>query len=261
MLTALSLTCIEGPRWGWNSPATVGAATVAAATLIGFVVVEKRSPRPLVPLAIFRSQAFAAASVAAISMTFGMYAMLFLMPLFLQVVAGFSATMVGIAMLPVSLAFFLISFRSGALATRFGARPVMAAGLALMGLGLSGLAALTRAADVVLIEIAFLSIGVGLGLNTGPLLSLAVSAVQKAQAGVAAGIINTARMVGATLGVALLGAVVAAHAGASPVDPEKFVAGLHPAFTGGALGELLGALAVWRWVPRNGLRVAARCSS
>jgi EmrB/QacA subfamily drug resistance transporter len=255
MLTALSLACIEGPHWRWGSLATIAAATMAALASIGFIVVEKRSPLPLVPLAIFRSQAFAAASVAAISMTFGMYAMLFLMPLFLQAVAGVSATMVGIEMLPVSLGFFLVSFRSGGLATRFGARPVMAAGLALMGLGLAGLAALTRAADLVLIESAFLSIGIGLGLNTGPLLSLAVSAVAKAEAGVAAGIINTARMVGATLGVAVLGAVFAAHAGVSPVDPDRIVAGVHPAFVGGALGEFVGVLAVWRWTPRDALRV------
>jgi MFS transporter, DHA2 family, methylenomycin A resistance protein len=154
----------------------------------------------------------------------------------------------------VSLAFFLVSFTSGRLATRFGARPVMSAGLALMGLGLLGLATLKRAADIVLIEGAFLSIGVGLGLNTGPLLSLAVSVAPKAQAGVAAGVINTARMIGATLGVAVLGAVFAVHAGRSPVDPQRIVEGLHPAFIGGALSELLGALAVWCWAPRDALR-------
>jgi EmrB/QacA subfamily drug resistance transporter len=254
-LAALSLACIEGPHWGWTSVATIAAATATAAALVAFVLVERRSAHPLVPLAIFRSRTFAAAAVAALSMTFGMYAMLFLMPLFLQTVAGASATMVGVAMLPVSLAFFLMSFGSGALATRCGARPVMASGLALMGLGLCALAALTRAADLFLIEPAFLAIGIGLGLNTGPLLSLAVSAVDKTQAGIAAGTINTARMVGATLGVAILGAVFAAHAGINPVDPDRIVAGLHPAFVGGALSELLGAFAVWWWTPRQALRV------
>ncbi len=256
MLGALAFTSIEGPRWGWDSPATIGSATVAGLALLGFVIVERGRAHPLVPLAIFRSRAFAAAAVAAGAMTFGMYAMLFLMPLFLQAVAGVTATLVGLEMLPVSLAFFLVSFISGGLATRFGARPVMASGLVLMGLGLSGLAAVATAADPVLIESAFLSIGFGLGLNTGPLLSLAVSAVPKAEAGVAAGIINTARMVGATLGVAVLGAVFAAYAGASAVDPNRIVAGLHPAFIGGAVSELLGALAVWRWAPRGALRAA-----
>jgi hypothetical protein len=64
-------------------------------------------------------------------------------------------------------------------------------------------------------------------------------------------------MVGATLGVAVLGAVFAAHAGVSPVDPNRIVAGVRPAFIGGAFSELLGALAVWRWTPREALRVTS----
>ena len=104
---------------------------------------------------------------------------------------------------------------------------------------------------IVLIECAFLSIGVGLGFNTSPLLSVAVSAAPKAHAGAAAGIVNTARMIGATLGVAVLGGIFAAHAGQNPVDPERIVAGLHWAFVGGAISEILGALTVWRWIPRR----------
>ena len=78
--------------------------------------------------------------------------------------------------------------------------------------------------DTVLIEGAFLTIGVGLGLNSGPLLSVAVAAAPKE------------------------------HAGVSPVDADRIVAGLHPAFVGGAIGEFIGALAAWRWIPRDALR-------
>jgi len=69
-------------------------------------------------------------------------------------------------MLPVSLAFFLVSLKSGRLATRVGARLIMTCGLGLMGLGLLALSTISRAADIVLIEFAFLSIGIGLGLIT-----------------------------------------------------------------------------------------------
>ena len=119
------------------------------------------------PLSIFRSSAFTAAVLAAAAMTFGMYAMLFLMPLYLQTVRGASAPAVGLQMLPLSLAFFLVSLKSGALAARFGARVVMTSGLALMGLGFLILSTLSRGIDIVLIEFAFLQIGIGLGLNTG----------------------------------------------------------------------------------------------
>ena len=254
MLGALSIGFIEGPHWGWASPATLGCLTAAACAFAGFVVVEARAAQPLLPLAIFRSRAFTAACLAAAGMTFGMYAMLFLMPLFLQTVRGASAPVVGVLMLPVSLAFFLVSLKSGRLAARFGARPVMTCGLVLMGLGLFALSLITRTGDLSLIEGAFLAIGVGLGLNTGPLLSVAVSSAPKAHAGAAAGVVNTARMIGATLGVAVLGALFAAHAGQNPVDPQRIVEGLHPAFLGGAISEFLGALAAWFWIPRGALQ-------
>jgi MFS family permease len=256
MLGTLSVAFIEGPHWGWNNLATIGCLAAAVCTFACFVIVEICTEHPLLPLTIFRSRAFSAASVAAAGMTFGMYAMLFLMPLFLQA-QGTSAAAVGLQMLPVSLAFFLVSLKSGRLATRFGARLIMTWGLALMGLGLLALSMLSRTADIVLIECAFLSIGVGLGFNTGPLLSVAVSAAPKAHAGAAAGVVNTARMIGATLGVAVLGGIFAAHAGQNPVDPQQIVAGLQPAFVGGAISEILGALMAWRWIPSDALAVVA----
>ena len=258
MLCALSVAFIEGPHWGWSNLVTISCLTVAAGSFGCFVIAEMRTEHPLMPLTIFRSNAFSAASLAAAGMTFGMYAMLFLMPLFLQTVRGTSAPTVGLQMLPLSLAFFLVSLKSGGLATRFGARLTMTCGLALMGLGLLALSTLSRTADLVLIEFAFLSIGVGLGLNTGPLLSVAVSVAPKAHVGAAAGVVNTARMIGATLGVAVLGGLFAAHAGQNAVDPQRVVEGMHPALLGGAISEFLGALAAWCWIPRDALRVPRR---
>jgi len=165
-----------------------------------------------------------------------------------------SAPAVGLQMLPLSLAFFLVSLKSGALAARFGARVVMASGLALMGLGFLILSTLSRGLDIVLIEFAFLQIGIGLGLNTGPLLSVGLAAAPKLNTGGAAGVVNTARMVGATLGVAVLGGFVAAQAGQNPIDAQRIAEGLHPALVGGAASEFLGALLAWRWIPANALR-------
>jgi DHA2 family methylenomycin A resistance protein-like MFS transporter len=187
-----------------------------------------------------------------------MYAMLFLMPLYLQTVGGASAPAVGLQMLPMSLGFFLVSLTSGSLATRFGARLTMTGGLTLMGLGLLALSMLSHTTSMVLVELAFLSIGIGLGLNTGPLLAVALWSAPKAHAGAAAGVVNTARMVGATFGVAVLGALFAAHAGQTPADPQRIVAGLHPAFVGGTVSEFLGAAAAWLWIPADALRASCR---
>ena len=253
-LGALSIAFIEGPRWGWTHLATIVCLAIAACASACFVVVEFRSPQPMMPLTIFRSSAFTAAVLAAAAMTFGMYAMLFLMPLYLQTVQAASAPAVGLQMLPLSLAFFLVSLKSGALAARFGARVVMTSGLALMGLGFLILSTLSRGIDIVQIEFAFLQIGIGLGLNTGPLLSVGLAAAPKLNTGAAAGIVNTARMVGATLGVAVLGGFFAAHAGQNPIDALGIAEALQPALVGGAASEFLGALLAWRWIPADALR-------
>jgi EmrB/QacA subfamily drug resistance transporter len=254
-LGALSIAFIEGPRWGWTQLATIVCLAIAACASACFVVVEFRSPQPMMPLTIFRSSAFTAAVLAAAAMTFGMYAMLFLMPLYLQTVRGASAPAVGLQMLPLSLAFFLVSLKSGALAARFGARVVMTSGLALMGLGFLILSTLSRGVDIVQIEFAFLQIGIGLGLNTGPLLSVGLAAAPL-NTGAAAGIVNTARMVGATLGVAVLGGFFAANAnaGQNPIDALGIAEALQPALVGGAASEFLGALLAWRWIPADALR-------
>ncbi len=85
-----------------------------------------------------------------------------------------------------------------------------------------------------------LIIGVGLGLNTGPVNAVAVAAVPLARSGIASGLVNTARMVGATLGIAVLGAIYAAHVHGDA--PQGMLVGLRWADLGGAIGELSGAL-------------------
>src|SRR5262249_12182098 len=153
------------------------------------------------PLDLFRTAQFSTACLVAACMTFGMYATLFLMPLYLQAGRGASAFAAGLQMMPMPLAFVLVAQVSGKLAVRIGARSVMTAGMAAMGAGQLLLAFISPATSLTYLEVAFVIIGVGLGLNTGPVLTVAVSAARKEHAGVASGIVNTARIVGATLGV------------------------------------------------------------
>jgi MFS transporter, DHA2 family, methylenomycin A resistance protein len=101
------------------------------------------------------------------------------------------------------------------------------------------------------IEFDLAIIGIGLGLNTGPVNSVAVASVSRARSGTASGLLNTARMVGATLGVALLGAISAGHA--TQGTAAAFVSGLHAAFRIGGAGELLGALIAYAFVRGDAL--------
>ena len=248
-LGAFAFGFIEAPHWGWASAATIICLITALAALVAFVVAERGTREPLLPLGIFGTATFAASTAVAAAMTFGMYAMLFLMPLYLQAVHGATALIVGLQMLPMSIAFFVVSQKSGALVARLGARAMMTVGMAAMGAGLLVLSTIGPHTGVVHWVAAFLIIGVGLGLNTGPVLSVAVTVAPKAYSGTASSVINTARMVGATMRVALLGGLFAMHAGNDPSSAEAIVAGVRPAMLGGAIAEGLGALLAFLAIP------------
>jgi DHA2 family methylenomycin A resistance protein-like MFS transporter len=239
-LGTLSFVTIEGPHWGFASPIILTLAVACVVSAVLFVASQHGRPGALVPLDFFRNRGFNAALAVAGMMTFGMYAMLFLTPLYLQSLGGISAFMVGLALLPLSVTFVIVSQYSGALVKRFGARAMMTAGMAAMGGGLLLLTGVSATPNMVLIETALLIIGAGLGLNTGPVNTVAVASVPLARSGTASGLVNTSRMVGATLGVAVLGSLFAVHAGDS--RPEATVSGLRLAYLGGAVVELTGAL-------------------
>lgn len=252
-LGALTVSAIEGNRWGWSSAATLGGLVLGLAATALFLAVEARTRGALVPLELFGRRALSGSLAAALLMTFGMYAMLFLLPVYLQTVRGASPVEAGLELLPMSVSFFVVAQASGRLASQFGPRAVMTAGMALMGAGLLLLARISADTSLAFIEAAFLVTGIGLGLNTGPVMAVAVSSVPEARSGTAAGLVNTARMVGATLGVAILGAVFAAHGGNVNASPDRLIGGLGPALLVGGLGECLGAIAALLLIHRDAL--------
>jgi MFS transporter, DHA2 family, methylenomycin A resistance protein len=148
-----------------------------------------------------------------------------------------------------SVAFVIVSQFSGKIANQLGPRVPMTAGMALMGTGLLMLAFVPIENSLGLIESALLIIGCGLGLNTGPVNSVAVANVPKSRAGTASGLVNTARMVGATLGVAVLGALFAIFGRGE----SGIAGGLVPAFIGGAAAELLGAVIAVAFIRRDSI--------
>jgi MFS family permease len=150
-----------------------------------------------------------------------------------------------------SISFIIVSQAAGWLGDRFGARTVMTGGLACMGSGLLLLTGVSATPDYVLIQTAFVVIGVGLGLNTAPVNAVAVAAVPSARAGTASGLVNTLRMTGATLGIAILGAIYAVYAQAGSV--ESTMTGLRLAYLGGAIVELSGALIAFLFIRADAL--------
>jgi len=241
-LGGITFAAIEGPHLGLMSAPILAAMAIGVAASLAFLLIERRLSNGLMPFALFRHAGLPAAMAVAGLMTFGMYSMFFLMALYFQNLRGASVFLTGFELLPMSLTFFLVSQRAGRLSVRFGRSAVMTAGMAAMGAGLLMLTALTPQTSLYAIEAAFVVIGIGLGLNTGPVVDAAVASVPAARAGTASGLVNTARMVGATLGVAILGAIYAAHAEGGGAG---MILGMRWAFAIGGTGEMLGAAIAW----------------
>ncbi|HEY1889562.1 MAG TPA: MFS transporter [Steroidobacteraceae bacterium] len=234
-LGAVAFAAIEAHTSTW---AALSGCVVATGCIASFILAEKRvGSSALVPLELFSSKPFTAASVATAAMTFGMYGVLFLLPLTWQSSRGLSATMAGIALIPMALVFVIVSPFSGKLTERFGARFTTAGGVAIVGVGLLLIGVTAGQTSLVLAEIGLALTGVGMGFATGPLMGEAVGAVSAARSGTASALINVARMVGATVGVAALGAVYAAFKS----GPE----GLRFAMILGGVAQLSGATYAW----------------
>lgn len=217
----------------------VAAAVVALVACAAFLRVERRrGPRALVPLEIFRIGPFRSAITATAGMTFGMYGLIFLLPLFWQSSGRFDTVRAGIALMPMALVFVAVSPLSGMLVRKVGRRAMASGGVAVIGCGLLLVAFTAGHASVLPAELGLALTGLGMGMATGPLMDIAVGAVPAARSGTASALVNTARMVGATAGVAVLGTVFAAMRGGA--------AGVHAALLAGGLAQLVCAGLAWR---------------
>ena len=215
------------------------ALAVAGLSFAFFVKVEtSRGAGALVPLDLFRVAEFRGAIVATAGMTFGMYGMLFLLPLTWQSAANLDAATAGIALLPMALVFVLVSPFSGTLTEKLGTHTMTGGGVALIACGLLLISITAHSASISAAAIGLALTGLGMGLATGPLMGIAIGAVVAARSGTAAALINVARIAGATVGVAMLGAVFALANGGR--------AGLRAAMLFGGLVQLASAVIVWK---------------
>lgn len=216
ILGAAALGCfaIAGIELRHHPVIAAVAFGMAVVILSLFIRVEgKRGSAALVHLDMFATRPFRGAMAATAGMTFGMYGVLFLVPMTWQSENIFGPFGAGVALVPTALLFVLTSPFSGRLTAIFGARAITVGGVVTIGVGLLVIGLTAHAHTIVTGEIGLCMTGVGMGLATGPLMGTAVDAVPRARAGTAASLINAARMVGATLGVAVLGTVFAAAKG------------------------------------------------
>ncbi|MFI9805607.1 MFS transporter [Streptomyces sp. NPDC052301] len=256
---SLTYAIIEAPDAGLASVSPFVAIAVAA--LIALVRYEPRREEPLIDLRFFRSAPFSGATVIAISAFAALGGFLFLSTLYLQNVRGLDALHAGLWMLPMAAPTFLCAPLSGRLVGNRGPRlPLLIAGAATTASGVL-FAAFDAETSSVTRFLCYVLFGVGFGFVNAPITNTAVSGMPRAQAGVAAAVASTSRQLGQTLGVAVVGAVLASGIGSSPYS-HAFVAAARPGWwilTGcGLVVLVLGLLTSGRWARGTAERTADR---
>jgi EmrB/QacA subfamily drug resistance transporter len=252
-LIALVYGIVKAQEKGWGSAHTFAFGALAVALLVAFVIIERRSPEPLVRLSIFSIRTVRAANVAMLLVAAGLFSMFFFNTLYVQRVLGYSALEAGLAFLPFTAGIIVGSALSQALIPRLGAREVPLVGLALAVVGMLLFLRLEPGGTYVgdlLPGIVFCS--VGMGLVFVPVTLIATSGIPADDAGLASGLFNTSQQIGGALGLAVLSTLAAstttdalASSGGRPSQAEQaqaLVDGFHVAYIGSAV--LLGTSAV-----------------
>ena len=244
-LAGLTYGLIEGPTRGWGSPLVVVAFVVAACSAVAFLVVERRSPDPMLPLDLFRSRQFSGANAVTFVVYGALGGALFLLPVELQLVAHYTPLDSGLALVPVTLIMLTFSARSGQLSARIGPRLQMSVGPVVVGAGLALLAMATEHGSYwTQVFPAILVFSIGLAITVAPLTSTAMSAAPAEHSGIASAVNNTVARAAGLCAVAVL-PLAAGLTGAAALSPTELADGFRTAvYIAGATCAAGGLLAV-----------------
>jgi EmrB/QacA subfamily drug resistance transporter len=255
-LAGLTYGLIEGPQRGWSSPTVVGALVLAVVAGPVFIVVELRRAHPMLPLGLFRSRQFSGANAVTFAVYGGLGGALFLLPVALQIVKGYSPLESGLALLPVTLVMLVFSARSGQLSARIGPRLQMTAGPVVVGAGLALLSRATQPGTYLTAVLpGVLALAVGLAITVAPLTATAMGAAPAEHSGIASAVNNVVARTAGLLAVALL-PLMAGITGASALAPGPLASGFRTAMLISAAAAGAGAVVAALTI-RNPSRAAA----
>jgi EmrB/QacA subfamily drug resistance transporter len=259
-LATLTYAIIQGPEAGWLSVQTLAMFGLSVVSFITLVAYELRRREPLLEVRFFGSVPFTGASAIAVAMFAGMGGFLFLNTLYLQDVRGLSPFDAGLYTLPMAGLMMVIAPISGRIVGNRGTRLPLVGGAVAVIASAVILAQLTPHTPSALLVFAYVLFGLGVGLINPPITNTAVSGMPPSQAGVAAAVASTSRQVGATLGVAVLGALAAG--GTTGAIGSGFTAATHVSWwiiaALGAMILVLGFLSTTRWAQETAARTAER---
>lgn len=235
------LTELSGQGWGIETFSAMGLAVLCA---IAFVMIERRLKHPLLPkrLASNRVLATTALAGAAINLTF--YGTVFVFSIYFQSFLHYDAFRTGIAFIPLTAVLTVSTMISSRIAKRVGATRIITAGFLIQVLGFLALSRVTPDSSLLYLNIALMVVGIGSAASVPSITNSMLSSVSRADAGMASGLMASARQLGGVIGVAVFGAMI------TTTEPAAFSHGLSRAMIVCALA-LLFCLAVSHWVTRS----------
>jgi EmrB/QacA subfamily drug resistance transporter len=208
-MAALIYTIIEAPNHGWLATRTIGGLVLAGALLVAFIGWERRAPAPMLDVGLFRNLRFSAASGALTITFFALMGFIFLVTLYMQFLKGYGPLSTGLRILPVAITVGVTSILGTSLAVRAGTKVVVAGGLVSLAVGLAWVSSVTADTSYLTIAGQMVLLGAGIGLTSAPATESIMGAVSDAKAGIGSAINDATRILGATLGVAVIGSIYA----------------------------------------------------
>ena len=246
-LFALTYGLIEANAYGWTSARIVGSFVVAVVALASFVQIERRRRAPMLDLTLFRSGTYAGANVAMLLVALAMFGIFFFVSLYMQNILGYSAVQAGAAFLPMTVLIILVAPFAGKASDKYGSRWLMTIGMVLLGVQLLYLSQMGADASFWNLLPGFLVGGFGMAMTMTPTAAAATRAVPVEKSGVGSAVLNAMRQVGGSVGIALMGAIVAAQTSEHP-GVEGFMAGFERALIVAALIAFAGSIVAFALV-------------
>jgi EmrB/QacA subfamily drug resistance transporter len=245
-LSLLAYSLLDASSSGWGSTKIVSLLALSVALVGAFVAIEMRSKAPLVPFRIFRLRTLTGANVVGLLLGASLFSMFYFISLYMQQVLGYSAIHAGLSYLPLAVTIIVAAGLGGQLVTRFGFKPILAAGMLFVSAGLLWFSQVSVGGgfltDIVGASL-LAAIGLGFGFVTSTI--AAVSGVEEREQGLASGLINTSQQIGGALGLAVLSTIATSRtddvmAAGNSTLPNALNEGFQSAFLGGAVIALLG---------------------
>jgi predicted MFS family arabinose efflux permease len=240
-IALLVYTIIEAPTHGWGSPRTLGSFGLTAVLAAGFAVWERRTEQPMLDVSLFGNPRFTAASASVAISFFALSGFIFLVTQYFQFLKGYGPLSTGVRLLPVATCVAISSTLGARLAVRVGTKLIVSSGLFLMGAFYLWVTTTSLTTGYGTIAAQMVVLGTGMGLTSAPATEAIMGVVPKAKAGVGSAVNDATRLLGGTLGVAVIGSVYASLY-ASRLT-ERLPAGLPNAVARTAHGSIGAALA------------------